>query len=321
LSDNRKVLVTATNYSTYCAAAKKLLEENHFQVIENTLGRPHTFSELKELVPEVEAVIAGVDTWHEAVFKIAPKLKVIARFGVGVDNIDLQKAKEYGIKVTNAKGGNATPVAELTVGLILGIMRNIPYLNNSLRRGNWDRLMGHELTGKSLGLLGFGEIAQGVAKKLQGFELKICAFDKYPNFEKAQQLGVTMMEMADVLKSCDVISLHLPSFKETYHILGKDQFAMMKPGAYFINTARGVLVDEKALCEALKSGRLAAAALDVYEEEPARPTNPLFKLDNVICTPHTAAETYETYTAVSMITAQAVLDVFHQKTPKNLLND
>lgn len=317
---SRKVLVTATNYSKYCAEAKKMLQDHGFEVIENTYGRPLTFSELKDVVHDIDAVVAGVDTWNEEVFKIAPELKVIARFGVGVDNIDLDKAKEYGIRVTNAKGMNANAVAELTVGLILGAIRNIPYLTNSLRRGNWDRYMGRDLKGKSVGLLGFGAIAQGVAKMLKGFDVAIYAFDKYPNMEKAKELGIEMTSMDDILKKCDIVSMHLPSFKETYHIMDSRQFAMMKEGAYFINTARGALVNEKALYHALKTGKLTAAATDVFEEEPAKPSNPLFELDNAICTPHTAAETYETYTTVSLATAQAVIDVFNGKTPDNLLN-
>lgn len=313
-------MTTATNYSKYCAEAKKMLEDNGFEVIENTFGRPLTFSELKEVVHDIDAVVVGVDTWNEDVFKIAPKLKVLARFGVGVDNIDLDKAKEYGIKVTNAKGMNANAVAELAVGLILGAVRNIPYLTRSLRGGNWDRFMGRDIAGKRVGLLGFGAIAQGVAKKLQGFDVKIYAYDKYPNLQKADELGVTMTGMEEIIKTCDVVSMHLPSFKETYHIMGREQFEMMKEGAYFINTARGALVDEKALCEALKTGRLTAAATDVYEEEPVKPSNPLFQLENAICTPHTAGETYETYTTVSIATAQAIIDVFNGRVPENLLN-
>ena len=315
-----KVLVTVTNYSVNCAKAKKMLEECGFEVIEYKLGRPFTFDEIKEAVHEVVAVIAGADIWNEDVFKIAPNLKVISRFGVGVDNIDLDKARQYGIKVTNAKGMNANAVAELTVGLVLGAIRNLPYLNDSLRKGNWDRFIGRDLKGKNVGLLGFGAIAQGVAKMLKGFDVNVYAFDKYPNLEKAKELCVYMISMEDILKRCDIVSMHLPSLKETYHIMGNKQFAAMKDGAYFINTARGALVDEKALYDALKTGKLAAAAIDVYEEEPAQTTNPLFRLDNIICTPHTAAETFETYTTVSLVTVQAIIDVINGKTPKNFLN-
>ena len=320
MAGKRKVLVTATNYSKYCSEAKKMLEEKGFEVIENPFGRPFTFPELEKVIHEISAVVAGVDTWNQDVFKMAPKLKVIARFGVGIDNIDLKKAKEYGIKVTNAKGRNANAVAEMTVGLILAAIRNIPYLNHSLRQGNWDRFVGIEMAGKHLGLLGFGAIGQLVAAKLRGFDLQVFAFDKYPQLEKAKHLGVSMAAMEDILRQSDIVSLHLPSTEETYHVLGKEQFAMMKDGAYLINTARGSLVDEKALYEALISRKLGAAAIDVYEEEPARPTHPLLRLDNIVVTPHTAAETYETYASVSRVTAQAIIDVFEGRSPENLLN-
>lgn len=315
----KKVLVTATNYSTLCAEAKRLLEEGGCEIIENKLGRPHTFEELVPLVSDIDGVIAGVDTWDEAVFKLAPNLKVIARFGVGVDNIDLAKAQEYGIQVTNVPGGNANAVAELAVGLILSMIRNIPSLHQSARRGYWDRYVGEELLGKTVGLLGFGNIAQMTAKKLQGFEVKLIAYDKYPNADKAKEYGVELVSSEDVLKRSDVVSMHLPSLKETYHMMSDEQFSMMKKTAFFVNTARGALVDEKALYRALQTRTIAGAAIDVYEQEPVAADNPLFQLDNLISTPHTAAETVETYRRVGLVTAQALLDVFAGKEPAHLV--
>jgi D-3-phosphoglycerate dehydrogenase len=314
-----KILVTATNYSVYCAAAKKELEDAGFEIMENDKGRPLTYEELKDVVGEISGVVVGVDTWNEQVFKLAPKLKVLARFGVGVDNIDLEAAKRYGITVTNAKGRNSNAVAELAVGLILSSMRNIPAFNVSIRKGRWDRFMGRDLRGKTVGLLGFGDIAQRVAKKLSGFEVELCAYDKYPNVERAAELNVLLTGMDEVLTRSDVISLHLPSMEETYHVMNGDTFGKMKDGAYFVNTARGALVDEEALYLALRSGKLAAAAVDVFGQEPVRPDNRLFELENLFATPHTAAETYETYHEVGLVTARAIMDVFEGKTPENRL--
>lgn len=314
-----KVLVTATNYSVLCAEAKRMLEEAGCEIVENRLGRPHTFEELIPLVGDIDGVVAGVDTWDEAVFKLAPKLKAIARFGVGVDNIDLEKAKEHGIRVTNVPAGNANAVAELTVGLILSAMRKIPMLHQSARRGYWDRTVGEELAGKTVGLLGFGNIAQMVARKLRGFDVKLIAFDKYPNLLKAEELQVEMAGPDEVLGRSDVVSMHLPSLKETHHMMNDEAFAKMKPGSFFVNTARGALVDEKALYRALKENKIAGAAIDVYEQEPAAADNPLFQLDNLITTPHTAAETVETYRRVSLVTAKALLDVFAGAEPANRL--
>jgi D-3-phosphoglycerate dehydrogenase len=317
MSGLKKVLVTATNYSLLCVEAKRLLEEGGCEIIENRVGRPHTFEELVPLVGDIDGVVAGVDTWDEEVFKLAPRLKAIARFGVGVDNIDLAKAKEYGVRVTNVPGGNANAVAELTVGLLLSLIRSLPALHQSARRGYWDRRVGEELAGKTVGLLGFGNIAQMVAKKLKGFDVSIIAYDKYPNAAKAEELGVELVASDEVLARGDIVSMHLPSLKETRYMMNDEQFAKMKPGAYFINTARGALVDERALYRALEKRTIAGAAIDVYETEPVSADNPLFQLDNIITTPHTAAETAETYHRVGLVTAQALLDVFAGKEPAN----
>ncbi|MBD8990112.1 MAG: phosphoglycerate dehydrogenase [Clostridiales bacterium] len=316
----KKVLVTATNYSTYCSAAKALLEENGVEVIENPYGRPMTRDELLTVVGDIDGVVVGVDTWNEEIFAHAPMLRAMARFGVGVDNIDLAAAKAHGIQVTNAKGMNSNPVAELTVGLILSTLRNVPAFNASIREGKWDRFMGRDLAGMTVGLLGFGDIAQRVAKKLSGFDVSICAYDLYPNLEKARELNVEMISMEETLHRADVVCMHLPSLPSTHHIMDAQTFGMMKDGSYFINTARGALVDETALAQALRSGKLTAAAIDVFDQEPVRRDNPLFALPNLFATPHTAAETYDTYHNVGLATARQLLDVFAGKKPNNLLN-
>ncbi|WP_237690590.1 phosphoglycerate dehydrogenase [Paenibacillus caui] len=305
---NFKVLVTATNYGELCGEAKQRLENYDIEVIENPFGRPLTFEELRERIGDIDAVIAGIDTWNEAVFQLAPKLKAIARFGVGVDNIDIEKARDYGIKVTNAPRLNSNAVAELTVGLILGILRNIPALDHSTRLGSWERFVGDELDGRSIGLLGFGNIAQMVAKKLQGFDVQLRAFDKYPNVEKAKEYRVEIVSLEDVLQKSDIVTLHLPSLPETKYFMNDERFGMMKPHSYFVNTSRGLLVEENALYRALTSGSLKLAAIDVYEHEPVLPSNPLLGLPNLIATPHTAAETFETYRSVGLLTAEAIID-------------
>ena len=316
----KRILTTATYYSTYCAQAKALLESKGYEVIENKTATPYLpFEELQKIVPTIDGVIAGLDNWNEEVFKIAKNLKIIARFGVGYDNIDVPKAKEYGIKITNAVGANSNSVAEITVAFMLAVLRNIPELNSIIRSGAWKRFVGYELKGKKVGLVGFGAIGQLVAKKLGGFEAELFAFDAFPNAAKAKELNVTFLGFEELLKTCDIVSLHAPSTAETYHLMSEKQFSMMKQGSYFVNTARGALVDEAALCRALASRHLAAAAIDVYEKEPTQADNQLFKLDNIICTPHTASETYESYTSVSLVTAQAVIDVLEGRTPRNLL--
>ncbi|SFV30703.1 D-3-phosphoglycerate dehydrogenase [Devosia crocina] len=315
----RTVLVTATNYSRLCSEGKALLEANGCRVIENDFGRPMTFQELSDRVGDADAVVAGVDTWNDDVFAIAPRLKVISRFGVGVDNIDVEAARARNIKVTNAAGGNANAVAELTIGLIISAMRGIPELHASTRKGAWDRFVGEELIGRTVGILGFGNIAQKIAKKLKGFEVKVLAYDKFPNAEAANALGVELVDADTVLTQSDIVCTMLPSLPETRQFMNADRFAMMKDGAYFINTARGALVDETALKSALDTGKLRGAAIDVYEREPTDATNPLFQAAGLVTTPHTAAETYETYSSIGVLTAQAVIDALEGREPRNLL--
>ncbi|GAE31805.1 D-3-phosphoglycerate dehydrogenase [Halalkalibacter hemicellulosilyticusJCM 9152] len=211
-------------------------------------------------------------------------------------------------------------MAELTINLILNSLRNTVHLHHTTQQGNWDRFVGVELKGKKVGLLGFGNIAQNVAKKLQGFDVEMYAYDKFPNEEIAGKYNVTFLSYEEILKKCDIVSMHLPHMDETHHFMNKERFRQMKEGAFFINTSRGGLVDEQALYEALHSDHLQAAAIDVYEKEPTKSTNPLFQLKNIITTPHTAAETYETYHFVGLLTAQAIVDVFQNKKPNNLLN-
>lgn len=315
-----RVLVTATNYSRYCKKAKALLESNQLEVVENSFGRPMTFEELREIAGTVDAVIAGVDRWDERVFAIAPRLRIIARFGVGVDNIDTARAKERGILVTNASGANAGSVADLTVAFMLCSLRNLPNLDASVRLGKWDRFMGRELSARRVGLLGFGAIAQQVAARLSAFGCELYAYDPFPNRDRAHALGVRLLASSEeILTRCDVVSLHLPVTPDTVRCIGEKQLRLLQDGAVLINTARGALIDEPALYRELKTGRIRAA-VDVYEEEPAKSENPLFRLPNLICTPHTAGETFEAYERIGMTTAQAVVDVQNGVTPSHILN-
>ncbi len=315
-----KVLLTCTGFFKACPEAVKLLQDNDCELIDNPRGRAYlTFEELSEVIGDVDAVIVGLDQWNEAVYRQAKKLKVMARFGVGVDNIDLVKAKEYGILVANSRD-NANAVAELTVAFYLNCLRNIPSLNNKLREGIWERFIGREFAGKRVGLVGFGNIPQLVARKLSGFDVEIIAFDKFPNQQAADALNVRLTTLDEVLSTSDIVSMHLPSLPDTRHTMNKAAFARMKPGSYFVNTGRGPLVDEAALYEALSGGHLTAAASDVFEQEPSGRDNPLLTLPNFICTPHQGAETYETMAKVGLTDAQAIIAVLKGERPLNLLN-
>lgn len=314
-----KILVTATNYSKYCRPGKKILEDAGCEIVENPHGRPYTFEELKEIVGDIDGVVAGVDTWDETVFRLAPRLKAIARFGVGVDNIDLEAAKKHGIIVSNSPGINSSAVAEQAAALILAVIRKVPEMNAAVRKGQWPRPMFHELKSRTIGLLGFGAIARNLAEKLSGFHPQIIAYDKFPNQSMADKLGVKMVSQEEVLSQSDIISIHLPATPETKHLICNKTLESMKNGVYLINTARGSIVNEKDVSEALKSGKLAGFATDVFETEPIDLNGPLFDFENYIATPHVSAETYENCETTSIVTAEALLAVLGGKEPKNRL--
>ncbi len=314
-----KILVTATNYSKYCQAGKKILEDAGCEIVENPHGRPYTFEELKEVVGDIDGVVAGVDTWNEEVFRIAPSLKAIARFGVGVDNIDLEAAKTRGIIVCNSPGINSSAVAEQAAALILCAVRRIPEMNGAVRNGEWPRPMFHELKSRTIGLLGFGAIARKLAQYLSGFQPEIIAYDKFPDEKTADRLGVKMVSQEEVLSRSDIISIHLPATPETRHLICRKTIEQMKKGVYLINTARGSIVKEADAAEALSSGRLAGFATDVFETEPVDRSGPLFRFSSYIATPHVSAETYENCEQTSVVTAEALLDVFMGKEPANRL--
>jgi len=225
----------------------------------------------------------------------ASSLKIICRPGVGLNNVDVVAAKEKGVKVINTPEATTISVAELTVGLALSVFRKIPAAHASVKAGKWERskFEGSELHGKAFGIMGFGKIGKAVAERLKPFDVTILIYDPFLDKELVEPYGVTKVDgLHDFLSKCDVVSIHVALTPETRGILGKKEFAAMKKGAYFINIARGELVDTQSLYDALVSGHLAGAALDVFEKEPPV-GNPLLSLENVVFTPHQGANTFE----------------------------
>lgn len=297
-----KVLVSASYFNTLCKEAWALLESNGHEVIfdPDRAFPAYSTEELKQILPGVEAALIGLDDYNEEVLANAPDLKVVAKFGVGVDNIDIPAATRYGIKVINAPGMNSNGVAELAVAMMLGLLRKVIPLHNDMCKGGWIRYLGGELQGKTVGLIGFGAIAKSVAKKVKAFDANVIACDLYPNYAAAEELGVKIVSMEEVITQSDIVSVHIPATKENYHLFNKDTFARMKKGSYFINTARGALVDLDELSAALQSGHLAGAALDAYEVEPLPADSPIIRCENVILAPHNGSETAESYHRVGL---------------------
>lgn len=295
------------NSNLVCAQARGLLADAGFEVVCNELGRPLSRDEQKALIRDAYAVIAGVEPYDADMLAAAKELRVLVRFGVGTDNLDLDVLRGRGVRVGVIANHNA--VAEFALTLALAALKNLIRYDACARRGGWDRYPMRELTNKTVGIVGFGRIGRRLAELLRGFDVRALAYDPCMDEAAAAALGVTPAPFERVLAESDVISLHLPHTPSTYHLINADALALMKKGAFLINTARGPIVDERALREALTNGRLCGAALDVYETEPLSADNPLIKLDSVVLAPHVAALTYETNYNGGLICARSIIAV------------
>jgi len=318
-----KILVSASHFDTLCKTAWDLLEENGHEVVYDPSRQfpSYSFEELKDIISDIDAALIGMDIYNEEVFKLAPKLKAVAKFGVGVDNIDGIAAKRYGVKVLNAPGQNSNGVAELAIGMMLDLLRKVIPLHKEVEQGKWPRLMGGEMKGKTVGLLGFGAIARLVAKKLSAFEVKVIAYDLYPDKDAAKKLNVEMVSsMDEVIIGSDILSLHIPVTTETYQMFNDEMFGRMKKDAYIINAARGALIDTAALSRALDSGQLAGAGLDAFDPEPLPPDASILQCKNIVLTPHIGAETVESYNNVSSTTVKDIIAVLKGDEPVNCTN-
>lgn len=317
----KKVLSTIPLFAERCKKSKKLLLENGYEVLEYQGDLVMTAEEIRAVGKDICAAIVGCETWDEELFSACPNLKVLARFGVGVDCIDLDAAKKHGVKVCNARGMNCDSVGESTIMFVLASLRNLVELTNTTREGQWVRYTGNTLKGKIYGLVGFGAISKYVARLLQSFDVgKIIAYDIYHDEKTARELGVEFVDFDTLLKESDIISIHIPALPSTMNMFDEREFGIMKNSAILVNAARGSIVNEKALYNALKNGEIFAAASDVFAMEPVEKENPLLMLKNFICMPHQAADTHETFETVAYFDAQVILDVMNGKEPMNWLN-
>ncbi|MDD4909792.1 MAG: phosphoglycerate dehydrogenase [Candidatus Omnitrophica bacterium] len=279
--------------------------------------------ELLKIIKDYHALIVRSATKVTAdVIKEASNLKVIGRAGVGLDNVDLEAATSKGIIVMNTPGGNTISTAEHTVSMMLALSRNIPRANTSMKAGEWKRskFMGSELYGKTLGVVGLGRIGSEVAKRAASFGMKIIAYDPFLTQKVAEQIGVKVVELKEVIKSADYITVHTPLTDDTRHMLSDKEFAMMKKGVKVINCARGGIIDEAALAKAIKEGKVAGAAIDVFEKEPPEASNELLRLDAVVATPHLGASTEEAQVNVAIEVAEVVRDALLGKGIRNAAN-
>jgi D-3-phosphoglycerate dehydrogenase len=309
------VLVTPTSFGKGEPRLVAELEATVGRVVYNQTGHPLSSAELRTLLPDCHGMIAGLDTIDRAALEVANSLRVIARYGAGVDRVDLVAAREKSITVTNTPSANAVSVAELAIGLMVALARQIPSANAATRSGGWPRLDGVTLDGKVVGLLGLGAVGGQVARRLQGWDCTVVAFDPYVDGKFAAALGVALLPFGEVVQTADFLSLHLPALPETRGMVDAGFLAKMKQGAFLINTARGELIDEAALLAALQSGHLRGAALDAFAAEPPGADNPLFALPQVIATPHTGAHTDGAVSAMGWTALHDCLAVLRGQPP------
>ncbi len=271
---------------------------------------------------EIDAILvrSGTKITRELIDEM-PNLKIIARAGVGIDNIDLDAATEQGIVVVNAPNGNTISTAEHTFAMMLSLMRHIPQANRSLRNLEWKRsaFTGHEINGKTLGIIGMGKIGSEIAKRALSFGMDIHVFDPFLTKERAKKLQVELVSLDQLLQTAEIVTVHTPLNEDTKNLINKDSIKTMKRGAYILNCARGGIIDEKALVEALEEGHIAGAALDVFSEEPCA-NESLLLHPNVIATPHIAASTAEAQFNVAKQVSEDVCNVLEGRPARNALN-
>lgn len=292
-----------------CDEARRMLTDAGFELRCNESGKKLSREEQAAMLRGAFGVVAGTEQYDAQLLAEAKELKVIVRFGVGTDNFDLDAMVRQGIRVGVI--ANHDSVAEFALGLMLSLLKNLPRFDTAVRAGRWDRFPMHNLCGKTVGIVGFGRIGRRLARLLQGFDVTLLVYDPYVSADAVTAAGMTPVSLETLLRESDVVSLHLPATPQTRHLINGDTLALMKPTACLVNTARGALVDETALYEALTTGKLAGAALDVYESEPVTADNPLFRLDNVVLAPHAAALSYETNYQAGITCAQSILQVYH----------
>lgn len=305
-----KILVTPTSFlKPENREAKEKLERFADEVVYNPHGRPLKAEEIGPLLAGVDGYIAGLDYITAEVLENAPAtLKMISRYGAGVDRVDLKAAKAKGITVTNTPGTNAVAVCELAFGMLLCLARSIARLDKAVRKGEWPRNDGMELKGKTLGIAGMGAIGKNLAKRAKAFEMNVVAYDPWFDGAFGKEYSVANVSLEELLKVSDAISLHMPLNDATHHIVNAQAFSTMKDGVLLINTARGGLIDELAAAEALKSKKLGGLGLDVYEAEPVT-DSPLLGYDNVVMTPHTGAHTKEAIVGMGVMAVDNLIAV------------
>lgn len=310
-----RILITTTSFQDTPGKHHDLVNDAAFD-IQRARG-PLPEKEILALVGPYDGILCGDDAFTRRVLeKCLPRLRVLSKYGIGIDKIDLAAATDLKIPVCFCPGVNHGAVAEHTFGLLLALTRSIPAQDATVKKGEWKRLTGRELAGKTMGILGLGRIGKEVARRALAFEMKVCAFDLYWDEAFAMRHGVERKAAAeDVLRASDVVSLHMNLTDENREFLDAKRLALLKQGAYVLNCARGALVNQADVAAALRSGQLGGYGADVFEPEPIGKSNPLLGAPNAVLTPHVASRTYETVERQATMAAENLIRVMRGETP------
>ena len=301
----KKILATPRSFGSI-GDPVGLLEAAGYTVVKNPVGGIMTEEQMKEHIRDAVGIVIGVDPLNAAVLAEAKCLKAISKYGVGTDNIDMAKAKELGIPVSITTGANANAVADYAFTLMAACARKLIPIDQKCHEKDWGKVTTQDIYGKTVGILGLGAIGKGVAKRAQGFDMKVLAYDVYWNQEYADQHGITYAKPEDIYREADFISLHMPLTEETRGMISDAQFQTMKPSCILVNTARGGIIDEAALVSALKEGTIYAAGIDAFEQEPPKQEE-LYQLSNLIMGSHCAASTTGAVEQMGLMAAKNLL--------------
>lgn len=301
-----KILVTPRSFGKNDPSPIALLRERGYELVMNPYGKILTKEQMIEHIRDVDGVVVGVDPLDAEVLAAGAKLKAVAKYGVGTDNIDVAFAESRGIKVTKTVGANSDAVSEFAVTLMLAVARRAAFIDAECRKLNWSKINSIQMTGKTLGLVGLGAIGKLVAKKVRGFDMEVLAYDAFQDKEYAAANGIEYVDLETLLKRADFISIHVPLIDSTVKMISGPQFDLMKRTAVIVNTARGGIIDEEALLAALKANRIWGAGIDVFEEEPPKNVE-LLKLDNIVVGSHCAASTVEAVDNMGSMSARNLI--------------
>ncbi len=312
-----KVIATSRAFWASAEEGIRALREAGCELVKPDRFEKYPAADLIRLIEDCDASLASSETYSDEVFAACPRLKIVSRCGVGYDAVDVAAATRHGVVCTNTPGAMVDAVADFTVGLILMCARRMGELDKLVHAGGWAELSGTLVYGKTLGLIGYGQIGRAVARRLSGFDMRVLVYDPIP---ADSEVTVERVALDDLLRQADFVSLHAPATPETAGMMGQAEFAAMRSSAYFINTSRGALVNEQALIAALESGSIAGAALDVTVEEPLPADHPLRRAPNLILTAHNAFNAREAASRMCNMAAQLVLQLMRGEAPASTIN-